>query len=314
MAVIEITELFDREGSMDLQWLRTYKRRFQVVTDTASDGPVAIRNALSGVFGIYPGNYYHNSTILAWHPTDPLIVYGTPDAPQNQTENDAQCYVNSIIPRCVTVDGKQWEVDVTYGPYDPRLNSQDPINNRAEHKWYFEDGEEIVDQDINGADILNAAFDPYDPPVTRPISNIILTIARNEATFDIGIASQYKNKLNLQPFYGADPGKAKMANINAEDTWSPQVSTNQGVYWRVNYEIHFRLDDTGWGKKLRNAGYRQIVSGQRQSILVGGLPISDPLPLDDNGKLLPQNQPIIYDTWDIIESIDFSPLQLEPTP
>lgn len=300
MAVIEISELYSRSGDINQGWLRTYHRQFQVITNFAPDGPVTVRAALSGIYGIFPGQYYWNSPVFKWvtgdNPIDKALA----------TETDPFAFVHRIQPTCTTVDGKQWLVDVDYGPYDPTLNSESPLDNRTQKAWSFAQDTEIVDVDANGNAVMNTAGDLFDPPIERDRSRPILTVARNELTFDPSLAALYKDKVNADPFLGYDPGQVKCSNISATEEWYPGI----GIYYRVNYEFHFNTDDGGWQRKILNAGYRRLKSGSRRQILIDGLPAHSPVPLGNDGDVLPPSGTPVFLTFDIYPSVPFSPLNI----
>jgi hypothetical protein len=162
---------------------------------------------------------------------------------------------------------------------------------------------QVIDLDINGNPLVNTAGDPYDPGIEIDQERAIIKIEQNLQTFP-GFALAYANYLNLNPIWGLAAKTVKQAVPLITRDYHPAC----GRYYKL--AVNFDYDPNGWQSKPLNQGFRQLVSGvQRQILDAAGLPISSPLPLDANGKVLtppvnPSN--IIINAYDVYKTVDFS--------
>lgn len=221
-----------------------------------------------------------------------------------------------------TIGFEAFEVTATYsrpsdgGSHNPEPDN--PLDRPAEYSWEVGLTQDIVEVDINGNAIENAAGDPPEQPCTRDINSVFLNVQRNEATFSAATAIAATNKLNTANFFGAAAGLAKCVGI-----WSNKVTTPDSVYWPVRYRFEFRED--GFKKRLINRGFNFINNNVLTRIVDGDEPgnlvedavrptrpsVSRPRLLDANGGLLGANaQPIVLE-FDVYESINFGQFNLE---
>lgn len=196
------------------------------------------------------------------------------------------------------------------GSHNPEPDN--PLDRPAEYSWEVGLTQEVVEVDINGDAIMNAAKDPPEQPCTRDIQLIFLNVARNENEFDASSAIASTNKLNSDDFFGAEPGQAKCVGI-----WSNKVTTPDSVYWPVRYRFEFRED--GFKKRLINRGFNMINGGNLVRIVDGDEPgalvedavrptrpsVSRPRLLDSDGALLADGEKPIVLEFDVYESISF---------
>lgn len=87
---------------------------------------------------------------------------------------------------------------------------------------------------------------------------------------------RYTNRCNAGEFLGADDYTVRMTGWNAEYDQKNNV-------WAVSVEFLYNPD--GWQIKYFDAGYNEIVDGERRAILdKAGNPVSKPVPLDGTGS------------------------------
>lgn len=285
MAVTGVVELGPgRSGGINRIFERGFTRKFQVDTDNPHTGTQAVLAAVNAlVSGIYA-----------------IGVIGT-DA---WAESDAGATIAEIKADCTSEDGCTWEVTVDYGPADPRI-VDNPLDAPLDVAWSFAQFERVVDVDINGAGVFNSAGDAFDPTITADDSRPVLTISRNEATFDILLAAQYKDHVNTATFFGAGPRCVKVANIQAKRDYHPAC----GLFWKMDYEFHFNLDT--WDKKILDQGMRFKSGSTRKVIQVDGQPASAPVPLNGSGAVKLLSDPAVYLTFRVYPEADFSIFGLE---
>lgn len=207
------------------------------------------------------------------------------------------------------------------GSHNPETDN--PLDQPVEYEWEVGLTQEIVEVDINGDAIVNAAGDPPEQPVTADIHSVFLSCMRNESSFDASIAISATNTLNSDNFVGASPGQAKCVGI-----WSSKVTTEESVYWPVRYRFEFRKgfngQANGFKKRIINRGFNMIKGGKLVRIVEGDEPgdlvadqlrptrpgVTRPRLLANDGTLLAANaQPIVLE-FDLYESIAFSQFNL----
>ncbi len=263
---------FGEDGS------RGYTRVFVVETDSAQWGALAV----ASVVGVVRGDSYVIGTVSdEWY------------------EYDTYVRCNLIEPAQAAVDGCTWHVTVGYGVMTAEEAADDPTELPYSVSFDGEEREEICDIDRDGNPVVNKARDPFDPPVVRDASRSILVIERNEGFFDETWATYYRDSVNQDVFtivvqdvpraYAA--GTVLCKKIGATIAFSPEI----GLYWKVRYE--FQINPDGWAREPLNAGMRRIrqslLGPTHAPILVDGVPVSEPVPLDNAGDVLgPTGTPI----------------------
>lgn len=224
---------------------KTYVFIFQVISDNKYEDPNTVVASTGATIGTYLNPY-------------------------------ARC--NNISADCISEDGLQWIVTLTYGKLDREPN---PLDQRPDYQWGFAQFQKSIDKDINGEAILNSAKDPFSEPIEIDDSRPVLKVTRNEFAFDPALASKYRDAVNATTFKGYKAGQVKVSNISSVET----KDENIGYYWKTSYEFHFNPE--GWDKVLLDQGYRQFVSSKKLNILVQGVPATEPVLLDGNGYALP---------------------------
>lgn len=256
-----------REGAVDANFQRTYKREFLVQTDNALVGCKAVAMAFSNATGIGIGTPYQ---IGAWNP---ITTIG-----DLYHELDAGSFCIALRPKVFTSDGANWKVSIEYGPWDPRTE-ENPLEKKLEMDWDWVEFEKIADVDRNGKAVVNSAGDYFDPPVVMDDSRPILRIVRNEPVFSMLYASNYKDSINSLPWYGYPKYSVKCNSITAKLQYSMNIPGDNKWYWTVTYQFHLNPDL--WEKKVLDQGLRQTGG---IPIIKGGIPATSPVLLDGHGS------------------------------
>jgi hypothetical protein len=168
-------------------------------------------------------------------------------------------------------------VTADYQNFNAEQNNENPLLSKPVVKWSFVQFEEPIEVDRDGKPILNTAGDQYADPMVRNQSRPVLTITRNEVKDPSLITWRYRDTVNSTPFAGADPGMAKIEDIQADQADDPV----QGKYWIVTYVIHF--NPKKWTQKIISMGLNQIKDGNKIPITIGGKNADTPQILDENG-------------------------------
>lgn len=193
-------------------------------------------------------------------------------------------------------DGCDFTVTAEYGR---RETEENPLDEPADIQWGFAQFQKPVQYDINNQPILNSAGDPVTDQEIDD-SRLVLTVTRNEASFNPLLAFQYRDAVNATPFKGCPIGTVKVANIGAVEKHD---KPDFGVYYTVTYTFHF--DPKGFDRIILDQGYREKIDGKMKHILVQGQKITEPHLLDGTGKKLPVDGQPRFKTWRVYPRLPF---------
>lgn len=301
MAVVDLIEMWSGKIASGDGISRSATRMWTATVSAATDNPTIIQKAYSlGVprkGDLYPGD----SLLRCEAPVD----------------------VRPLGPLL-------YQVTATYKTptsTDETQTTDDPISRPASAEWSFVKSDVDIDTDASGKPLTNANGEPFDPPLTRAQNDPVLTITRNERSFNPALATSYMAQggaVNKGGFYGSKPGQARIENITA----SSERTENGRKYVRVTYEIHFRED--GWKRRVLHKGF--TIRANLESIAEGtpivgrtkdpavfivrardakGMPVAEPVLLNAAGWALGPNESAVYLTFDIHPTKDFSRLGLQ---
>lgn len=121
----------------------------------------------------------------------------------------------------------------------------------------------------------NSAGDPVDG-LTEDRAVVKLTYTNTKVPFpNFAKLLEYTNKTNSTPFLGASRRKIRCMGFNGEFDDKNQL-------WVIG--VDFLYDPEGHVVKYFDAGFNEIVGGQRRAILdIQGNPVSKPVPLNGSG-------------------------------
>lgn len=192
------------------------------------------------------------------------------------------------------------QIDVRYESrnvdYDDDSNSDNPTSDGSTWRRITVSSSQITvpaseSQDIDGETakpITNMAGDPVDG-LEEETAVATMTYTNNYAENpNLSGFYEWMNKINQVQFLGAPIRTLRFTGFNAEFDDLSQL-------WRVSVELTFNPKE--WKIGYYNAGYNELVSGQRRAILdARGNPVSSPVPLDDIGaaKTVGEDPDILY--------------------
>jgi hypothetical protein len=188
-----------------------------------------------------------DASVIVVHPLIPQLysVYVVP----NGFDFGAVC--RKVTPVQDPQSPYVWTVTAEYSTkagdqsrYDPN-----PLLRPPTIRWSSQKFQKDATQDIQGNPIVTSAGEAYDPP--RPIddSRMILTVVRNESSYDPGLAQLYTNATNFDVFFGALAGQCKCDSIQGELKFETGI-----YYWEVTYVFHFRTGTDSWVLALLDEG------------------------------------------------------------
>jgi len=191
--------------------------------------------------------------------------------------------------------------------------ADNPLLARPTRRWTWAVSQEEVDRAYDGKPIVNSAGQPFDMLPVAEFVDPVLEIGRNEAADNPALRIKYAAEggaINSDPFYGAQPGQARMLAIEAEE-----VQSGNFIYWHKTYRVQFRagpagepdsakkawcrrvLDQGTWGARIvqaATAGQSQLVQQIRKFVDERGFPLDRPVLLDGHGALLARGQAPTY--------------------
>jgi len=305
---VGIVSIHDVKGNRSVSWSgqggRSYSQQLRVITDDPTMGPRAVAKALSFRVG---AQYAHPLTSTA-------------------TEWDYGNYLQGFDIKEESDDGKQWLCTLTYGPFNwteqggatteaAAEGQTDPFKVPIKVSFGTAKYEREITADMRGKPIVNSVGDPFDPAMKRDDSRGVLTLVRNEPTFNSQYVQTFKDTCNKDVFltiYKANT--VKCSDVTAERDYQ----ADWGYFWVVTYVFEIResitLDDgtvvaDGWNELVLNKGLREYDPdggpGSLRQVLIKGCPVTSPVPIGVNGDYKPGNDPY-YRAFQIYPLQDFS--------
>lgn len=281
---------FEQTGGW-YQAMRRYTNTLRVITSSPFVGPIQVQKAVLGIGAVQGATYRF-----------PLPEYnGDGGAPSVPTEVDTGSFAQTIEIKQETDDAKQWLVTIQYSSFNVdhefgnsnvQNGSINPLESAPEAHWTSAKFERFYPSDIDGKPFVNTAGDPLLNPIGREESRQVLNFTRNEPQYIEAWAQAYRDSCNSDIFLGFNPYQVKCKDIQGKRIYT----ADYGYYWQVSYEFEFRVinitdsegDVTIYGFEdlIQNTGLRQLVSGVKTQILIGGQLVTSPALLDEDGALI----------------------------
>lgn len=234
------------------------------------------------------------------HASLPVIGELHPD------DSTAWCVALHVDP---TDPWKGWTATAEYST--ERELAEDPTADPALISWDSEQFQKPAIYSYAGTAIVNSAGDPFDPPNMMDDSRRIVTVIKNLAVVPAWILT-YQDAVNSDSFVldgvTIGIGLAKMQRVAVGE----EQRRNGTLFRTVTFSIHLEKD--GWLLEPLDAGFREIVSGERINILNDGddLQPSAPVPLNGSGVHLtnPTAATAVFLSFVVYETKAFSSLPL----
>jgi hypothetical protein len=305
---VQIVSISDVRGNRSLSWSgqggRSYTQQLRIITDDPTMGPRAVAKALSFKVG---AQYSHPITTSA-------------------TEWDYGNYLQGFDLKEEGDDGKQWLCTLDFGPFNwaeqggatteaAGEGQTDPFKVPIKVSFGTAKYEREITLDMRGKPIVNSVGEPFDPPMKRDDSRGVLTLVRNEPTFNSAYVATFKDTCNQDIFltiYKANT--VKCSDVTAERDYQ----ADWGYFWVVTYIFEIResitLDDgtvitDGWNEYVLNKGLHEYDPdggpGSLKPIIIGSSPVTSPVPIGVNGDYKPTNEPY-YRAFQIYPLQDFN--------
>lgn len=310
-----MAELFEgRQGADPYDRHRTYTRVYEVYTDDDDDGP-----ATAGGTALLP-------RLGASHP------------------EDVQAVVVRVNPVQDPADPRRWLVNIEYDTQPPMPDAlqpesptgdpgaeqspadrpDNPLNRPAVWHGSFQQIQEVLRDayltDANGVNIggskpvVNSAGFLFDPPVMVERSRPVLTITKNIPSLNIFQLNDLVDSVNTVAWKGLEVRTARCVGVEFGSGFENGV-----FFWQVTWTLALKFDK--WDLRVLDAGFAErVVTGTdpgpppapiielRPILDPQGNPITEPVPLDGNGRKLGVNQPEVYLLFSGYKQRDFNTL------
>lgn len=179
------------------------------------------------------------------------------------------------------------QIDVKYESrnpeYDDGSQSDSPSNDSGTWRRITISSSQLTvpaseSQDIDGETakpITNFAGDPVDGLEEETAIATVTYVNNYAENPNLPGFYDWLNKINQTPFLGAPIRTLRFTGFSADFDDASQL-------WKVSVELTFNPKE--WRTGYYNAGYNELVGGQRRAILdARGNPVSSPVALDDVG-------------------------------
>lgn len=172
--------------------------------------------------------------------------------------------------------------------------------------------DEPIDRDYSNNPLTNSSDEPFDPPTTRPVYDLVFRYQRNEESYNLLTVADFQDSINGGVFLGFPAHHVKCVKIAGQ-----QARAANTIYYVVNYEFVIRVDATDtWIRRFIDEGFRTKAIGsdgeaEYTSIKdVEGKPITSPVLLDGTGQKLETGNSPVFLTYDLVKERDFSLLNI----
>lgn len=273
----------------------SFTRRFIVETSSYGDGPLVAVNAagIPPLFSTYAiANEFH--------------LYAR---------------VRNISAERASPNSLFWIVECEYQTKSEEDEDQDdnPLAELPEIRLGFTTKEEIVQGELTGSlkddlskGIKNSAGEVFENPPTRTVSQMVLTITRNEAIAapHPATALSYVDTVASGAFFGQAAKTARMVGISVDRQVKQLKDGSIFPYLKTSYNIQFK--DEGWKVKLLDHG-SYYLDAQDNKISFKTEEGAEPyLGLLDGagGKLASAADPVFLDPLQVYVEKDWSGLGL----
>jgi hypothetical protein len=194
---------------------------------------------------------------------------------------------------------------------DPNDPAQSPLAQPAVISFSSVTQEVEIDEDRDGNPIQTINGEPL-VGVTRPFTDLVITVSRNLPTFNPVSISTYMNKVNSATWYGFPAGTVRIMDIQAQNQFSEDFE-----YWAVTVSFQVRrgygqiLDAEAWDHRCAHQGYIVKSGGNKIHALTSdNLPVAQPVMISrTTGAQLPDGVGA-YINFPVMDEIDFNQLNL----
>ncbi len=289
-----------------LQWSGRCPERYEVLFSTAT--PPAYRKFIClSSWCVDPSTGVYIPPLWSWHPYHVAAIQG------GWADYSSTIFASSRKATVADDAGLRWIVEVWYSSVANPLNLEPVVN------IDFTDETVEMDTDAEGNAILNAANEPFDPPMQKVVHDLVLRFSQvnlTPAEFDDVKASSYVGCVNAGSFLMFPEGTVKLRSCPGQ---LRRVGDIYFVEWSFEFVIRTAYSDPlrlGWVRRVLNQGFRNIdgktfvdtvvKDGEEQETVI--MPRTEPTLLDEDGYELADDADPDWLTFDDAPRMDFGTL------
>jgi hypothetical protein len=194
---------------------------------------------------------------------------------------------------------------------DPNDPSQNPLAQPAVKSFSSVTQEVEIDEDRDGNPIVTINGEPL-VGVTRPFTDLVITVSRNLPSFDPVSISTYMNKINSTTWYGLPAGTVRIMDIQAQNQFSEDFE-----FWAVTISFQVRrgygqvIDAEAWDHRCAHQGYIVKVGGNKiHALTTDNLPVAQPVMISKTTGAQLADGVGEYINFPVLDEIDFNQLNL----
>lgn len=217
------------------------------------------------------------------------------------------------------ITGKIWSADCTWETITASERAQGvagtiPTDRPTIYSFATRESEAIVDVDVDGNAIINAADDPFNPAPIRKVATGVVIAKHNYNYFYPITVANYLYHTNASPIFGFDVGQVFCTNITIDEA-TEVIADVQIDYVQVVFEFEIASANY-WQLNLLQAGFRAYYDDgdggydKRNIVDADGNQITDVALLDADGIILDADADPVYKAWTIYPSAEFLTLGL----
>lgn len=243
-----------------------------------------------------------------------LEALAAPGVPRANEAHPQQFGLRARTFDCQQVSPLEFRVTVGYvmPSADPNDPTQNPLAQPASVSFSAITQDVEIDEDVNGDPIQTVNGEPI-AGVTRPFTDLAITVRRNLPTFNPLSISEYMNKVNSVTWYGLPAGTVRIMDIAASNVFS-----NDLEYWDVSITFQVRrgfgsvTDAKAWWYRTAHQGYI-VDDGAGNKVYAtddNGVTVAQPVMLNLSTGVQLAAGTGAYIEFQVLETADFNDLNL----
>ena len=220
-------------------------------------------------------------------------------------------YAKTVSP--AQVSPIMWVVTCSYEGEMGQTPTDSPLNKPTQISWSDSATMEELDQDFDGAPLVNANGEPIKGIKVELVDDVV-TLKRNFLTFSPYVRGLYRKAVNSDTFFDWPAGTAKVKQFDAANV----IDDTLGIaYWQVTFKAQFRYpynttSAKAWWSRTLHQGYteRYAVNGPIFKAMVPGskADATKPVMLDADGRQITNPAAAVFIEKQLYGSLPFNAL------
>lgn len=192
---------------------------------------------------------------------------------------------------------RAWSVIVTFETVSVSQPGTDPTLAPPQVRIGGESYDEPIDTDLDGNPVATTAGEPFDPPISRKVTDLVIDYTCNVLAYDLNLAWLFalKDKVNDKAIPGLGGAGQVLVDGSPEANLVRSPDGSLPDYYQVSLRLKIRepYDDgnappnSAWFQRVLNQGYRHL--DDEGNLLTAtddaGIPFNQKVLLDAAGKI-----------------------------